>query len=347
MKKVTIFLLGIIILIISLVSFLPNYLSNSFNDESVEIVVSKGDTLATVAEDLFEQGVIKSRLWFRYKGKDIARNIKPGTYTIEPNLDIEEIYKLIQLGEQQEQIKLTFPEGFILYQFAERIEESGLGTVDSFIAATNNYFKKNYDFDTTNLYFNMEGYLFPDTYYFNKSQSLDEIVVTLAKTMEKVFTDEYMERARELNLTMHDVLTIASLIEREAYNDTERAKISGVIYNRLRVGMPLQIDATVIYGIGEGKEHMTRVLYEDLEVDNPFNTYKNIGLPPGPIASPGRNSIYAALYPEEHDYFYYVLGDDGHVFSKTFEEHKMNIKKYRKWPKKGYFTEDVLGALDS
>jgi UPF0755 protein len=330
MKKVTIFLLGIIILIISLVSFLPNYLSNSFNDESVEIVVSKGDTLATVAEDLFEQGVIKSRLWFRYKGKDIARNIKPGTYTIEPNLDIEEIYKLIQLGEQQEQIKLTFPEGFILYQFAERIEESGLGTVDSFIAATNNYFKKNYDFDTTNLYFNMEGYLFPDTYYFNKSQSLDEIVVTLAKTMEKVFTDEYMERARELNLTMHDVLTIASLIEREAYNDTERAKISGVIYNRLRVGMPLQIDATVIYGIGEGKEHMTRVLYEDLEVDNPFNTYKNIGLPPGPIASPGRNSIYAALYPEEHDYFYYVLGDDGHVFSKTFEEHKMNIKKYRK-----------------
>ncbi|WFA09473.1 endolytic transglycosylase MltG [Tissierella sp. Yu-01] len=332
MKKSYIILIGFIIISVILISFIPNYLSESDNKEPVEIIVSKGTTLTTVADDLYEKGVIRSRLWFRYNGQDIARNIKPGAYTIEPNIDIEDIYNVLQQGEQENHIKLTFPEGFILYQFAERVAESGFGTVEEFINATDKYLVENgYDFDTTNLYFNMEGYLFPDTYFFNKGQSVDEIVATLASTMNNsIFTDEYRSRAKELDLTLHEVLTIASLIEREAYNDEERANISGVIYNRLEINMPLQIDATVIYGIGEGKEHMTRVLYEDLETDNPYNTYKNTGLPPGPIASPGKNSIHAALYPEDHDYFYYVLGENGHVFSKTYSEHLNNVNKYRK-----------------
>lgn len=329
MKKTTIAILIIIVVIAGVISFLPDYLSETINDEPVVITVLQGDSLSRVADDLKNTGVIRSELWFRYKGKEIAVNIKPGTYEIVPNLQIEKIYEILQEGEQVEQVKITFPEGFTLYQFAERVEESGLGTIEEFIESTNRYFEsKGYDFDTSNLYFNMEGYLFPDTYFFEKDQSIDGIVSTLATTMEEVFTEEYIDRAEELDLTIHQVLTLASLIEREAFNDKERSTISGVIYNRLEAGMLLQIDATVIYGKGEGTKHITRVFYKDLEEDNPFNTYKNKGIPPGPIASPSKNSIHAALYPEDHDYFYYVLGEDGHVFSKTYEEHLVNVDKY-------------------
>lgn len=331
MKKLFVFI-GIIILVsILMVQYIPDYLSGSFNKSAVEVEIKRGASLNTVAEDLYQKGVIKSRLWFRYKGQDISRNIKPGTYTIPPNSQLVDIYEIIQKGEQEDQIKITFPEGLILYQFAERVEQAGISTAEEFINETNNYFmEKGYDFDTTNLYYNLEGYIFPDTYYFSEDQDVSDIVDKLAETMENVFTQEYIDRAEELGLTIHDVLTIASLIEREAFNNEERERISGVIYNRLEIGMPLQIDASVIYGLGEGKVHKTRVLYEDLEKDNPFNTYKNKGLPPGPIASPGKESIHAALYPEEHDYFYYVMGENGHVFAASYNEHLKNVSKYRK-----------------
>ena len=331
MKRFLLFIILISIVVLAVVNLVPNYFSTSVNAEPIEIQVSKGASLSSVAEDLYENGIIRSKLWFKYNGKEIAQNIKPGKYTITPKMNIDGIYEILQQGEEEEYIKITFPEGFILYQFANRVSEAGFGTVDEFIEATNNYFKdKGYTFDTSDLYFNMEGYLFPDTYHFNKNQTISDIVQLLGSTMDNVFTDEYNKRAEELGLTKHEVLTLASLIEREAYNDEERAKISGVIYNRLEQGMLLQIDATVIYGLGEGKEHTTRVLYADLEKDNPYNTYKNIGLPPGPIASPGRKSIHAALYPEEHDYFYYVLGENGHVFANTYNEHLKNVAKYRK-----------------
>lgn len=330
MKKILIFVIILLVAIIGALSFLPNYLSEATNKDIISIVVPRGANLSTVAEDLYENGVIRSRLWFRYMGQDIAMNIKPGEYEIEAGLEIDDIYEIIQRGEQEEQFEITFPEGYILYQFAQRIEESGLATAGEFIEASNEYFQlKGYTFETSNLYFNMEGYLFPDTYFFTKKQTMEEVLDKLVSTMENVFTDEYKARAEELGLDLHEVLTLASLIEREAYNDSERAAISGVIHNRLEIDMILQIDATVIYGLGEGKEHMSRVLYADLEEDNPYNTYIYPGLPPGPIASPGRKSIEAALYPEDHDYFYYVMGDDGHVFSKTYDEHRRNISKYR------------------
>ncbi len=330
MKKF-ILLLAIILVITSFFYFLFNYLSKVANTEEVIIAVPRGASLSTVADELYEKGVIKSKIWFRYNGKDIARNIKPGNYKIGSGLDIEDIYEMIQKGEHENQIKVTFPEGFILYQFAKRVEEVGLGTAEEFIKATKDYFiLKGYDLDTSNMYFNMEGYLFPDTYYFTEKQNMVEVVSKLASKMDGVLTEEYRARAAvELGMSPHQILTIASLIEREAYNDEERKTISGVIYNRLKNDMLLQIDATVIYGLGEGKDHMTRVLYADLEKDNPYNTYKNIGLPPGPIASPGRKSIEAALYPEDHDYLYYVLGENGHVFSKTYDEHLVNVDKYR------------------
>ena len=312
--------------------FLPGYLNRTFNENEEILTIESGDSLGIVSVKLYDAGIIKSKLWFKYKGKDIATKIKPGSYTIKNGLTIQDIYSIIQQGEKKSQIVVTFPEGFILYQFASKLEESGISTREEFIEKTEEYYNANLssEFSNEQLYFSMEGYLFPETYYFSNKQTTEEIIYTLYKTGIDAWDEDMLAQLEQSEYNKHQILTIASLIEREAYNDEERERISGVIYNRLRLGMPLQIDATVIYGIGEGKEHMSKVLFKDLESENPFNTYVINGIPAGPIANPGKNSIYASLFPEVHEYLYYVMGDNGHVFSKTFEEHRINADKYRK-----------------
>lgn len=312
--------------------FLPGYLNETINENEEIVIVESGDSLPIVSTKLYEAGIIRSKLWFRYNGEEIATKIKPGSYTIKKDSTIEEIYTIIQQGEKEIPIVVTFPEGFILYQFAGKLEEAGISTSDDFIEKTEEFYKTNLstEFSNEDLFFSMEGYLFPETYYFSNKQSVEEIVDTLYKTGLDAWDEDMLSQLNQSEYNKHEILTIASLIEREAYSDEERERISGVIYNRLRLGMPLQIDATVIYGIGEGKEHMTRVLYEDLESDNPFNTYRNNGIPIGPIANPGKKSIYASLFPEEHDYLYYVMGEKGHVFAKTYGDHLINVENYRK-----------------
>lgn len=213
---------------------------------------------------------------------------------------------------------------------AERIEMVGIASKEDFIESTRLYFQNSdLDFDTTELFYEMEGYLYPDTYYFSPSQTVDDIVAQMANTMQRVFTQEYLQRAKELDLTPHQILTIASLIERETYRDSERELISGVIHNRLKINKLLQIDAAIIYGLGRGERHISRVLYAHLDEPTPFNTYRRLGIPPGPIGAPSKKSIHAALFPAEHDYLYYVVGQNGHAFSKTYAEHQVNVAKYR------------------
>lgn len=332
MKK-TILILFLLILIAGVGGFFlaPGYLDSTYNTESVELVVDKGDSLYSVAEKLYEENVIKSRLWFRYKGEEMAGRIKPGKYSIEEGSKLEDVFETIQQGEKEVPVVVTFPEGYILYQFAEKIQEVGFGTIEEFIEETENYYGQNYTevYDNKQLYFSLEGYVFPETYHFSKKQTMAQIVEQLVNTTDEIWDEQMVLKREELGMTRHEIMTLASLVEREAYNDEEREIISGVIYNRIKIGMPLQIDATVIYGIGKGKEHMTRVLYADLEKENPFNTYRNQGIPPGPIASPGKNSINAALNPQTHNYYYYVMGENGHVFAETYDEHLKNVEKYR------------------
>jgi len=334
MKKTLYILIFIGILTFVSILFIPSYLSTSTNVNAVEITVNQGASLNSVSNTLFDKGIIKSKTWFRYKAKaaSVDRKIKPGTYLIPSNSTLDDIFTLLEKGIPDEPVILTVPEGFTLYQIAQKVEELGFGTKDEFIEATELYFNNtNYDFDTKDLYFNLEGYLYPDTYHFTEKQTLNDIITRLAQTMDNIFTDEYKNRAEELNLSIHEILTIASLIEREAKHDGERSAVSGVIFNRLERGMPLQIDATVIYGVGEGKEHKSIIYQSDLDKTTPFNSYKITDLPPGPIASPGKASIHSALYPEEHDYLYYVLSEkeDGHVFTKTYTEHLRYVAKYR------------------
>ncbi|ABR46289.1 aminodeoxychorismate lyase [Alkaliphilus metalliredigens QYMF] len=324
-----------IVLLLGLVSlfFLPSYLSMAANTQDVEITIPQGASLYQVSERLYDEGVIRSRLWFRYQGKisQADRNIRPGAYTFSPDTDLEEIFTLLQKGVPEQPVIMTIPEGFTLYEIAQRVESLGFGLAEEFIKATQDYFKsRDYSFDTSELYFEMEGYLYPDTYHLKKNQDMKAIVHSLVSPIDAFFSEEYIKRAEELGLSLHEVLTIASIIEREAYHDEERATVSGVIFNRLGIRMSLQIDATVIYGLGEGKEHRNRVLYADLETPNPFNTYMNTGIPPGPIAAPSKASIHATLYPEDHSYLYYVLGEGGHVFSETYQEHLKHVDAYRR-----------------
>lgn len=332
LKIILIILILIILIFLAGILFLPEYLSYTVNEKDITLEVQPGDNLRDVAQKLADLNAIRSETFFYYKGRTIANNIKTGEYVIYPQMPIENIYDLITKGNDSKTIRITFPEGFTLYQFATRLEENGLVGKDEFIDATEEYFEKNLSnyVDNSQMYFSLEGYLFPETYFFSEKQNAEEIVQWLVDTLNDKWTQEMEEQREKLNMTKHEILTIASLIEREAYNDEERARISGVIYNRLEIGMPLQIDASVIYGKGEGRDHTSIITKNDLLEANPYNTYVNRGLPPGPIASPGFNSIIAALYPEEHEYYYYVMGKNGHVFAQTYEEHLKNVEEYRK-----------------
>ena len=322
------------VLIAGALLFGPTVLSRTIHDEPVMITINDGDSLHRVSERLKSNGVIHSALWFRHRGSQegIEHDIKPGSFIVEPDSRIEDIFDQLQLSrEQREHIRITFPEGFTLYQIGKRLEENTNITAEEFLEATNRYHESmDFDFDDEDLYYPLEGYLFPDTYEFEIDVTADQVVAIMAKTMEEKITPEWEERMAELGLTRHEFLTLASMVEKEAYGDDERDTIAGVLYNRLDINMLLQIDATVVYGLDEGRELTTRVLFRDLEVMHPFNTYQFSGIPPGPIANPGRNSLEAVLNPESHDYLYFVLGEEGgHVFTSDYNEHQRNVEAYR------------------
>jgi len=320
-----------IVLIAFLVAFLFCFktFTKTYNKNQVYLIIKPGDSVNKVADFLSNKKVIKSKKFFLYfaKVKGYDKGIKVGNYIIPENKDIDFILKKITSGKSDFAI-VTIPEGFNLYQIAKRLEDLKLmKKEDLLLARVSDFDKEHLIRVKDNVFYELEGYIYPDTYYIPYSLNKREII----KIMFDRFLDKYkpyLERQKELNLSLDEVITIASLIEKEAYDDKEKKTISGVIYNRLKRKMPLQIDATVIYSITKGERHINRLYYKDYKFESPYNTYKIIGLPPGPIASPSIKSIEAALYPEEHDYLYYVFTGKGHVFSKTYEEHLKNVSKY-------------------
>jgi UPF0755 protein len=243
---------------------------------------------------------------------------------------VSEIVEVIVSGKALiDTVKFTIPEGYNLNQIAEKLNSLGVVSPESIQAALKVESYK-YDFigQIPDREKKLEGYLFPDTYEIYKDTSAEAIIDKLLGRFNTVFTEEYRNRAKELNMTIDQVITLASIIEREAKLDTERKTISAVFHNRLKKNMMLQSCATVQYLFKEQKEILT---YKDLEIESPYNTYKHTGLPPGPIASPGLKSIEAALYPENVDYLYFVANDDGsHVFTKTYSEHLEAQNKMKK-----------------
>lgn len=295
------------------------------------VEVPNGSTTTKIGTILVEQGIIDNADSFKLqsKMKGMDGKYKAGEYTLSPAMTMTEIMDILVTGNVNT-VRFTIPEGLMVSEVADKLAEEGLINRDMFMKEIESG-DFNYKFlkDAPSGELRLEGYLYPNTYDVFTTASEHDIIDRLLRQLDTVFTDEMYARAEELGMDLNEVMTIASLIERETMVDSERAKVASVIYNRLDIGMKLQIDATVQYALGEQKQFLT---YKDLEVESPYNTYQIAGLPPGPICSPGEASIKAALYPEDTDYIYYVLSaakDGTHKFAKTGDQFLKYKQEYK------------------
>lgn len=284
------------------------------------IELAEGVGSASVAQTLKEEGIIKYPFLFRIQSKlgGYDGKIQPGAAVIQNGMSYKQILELI-ITPSRESVKITIPEGYEIKQIAQKLDEAGVVDWRDFYAALN---PEDYDYPfLKNLPQRdgvMEGYLFPATYEIPNGMSAHDVIDLMLSAFDSQFKSEYYLRAEEMNLTVDEVITMASVVEREA-GDGEMPKVAGVFYNRLKTGMKFQSCATVQYILGERKPVLS---ISDTQIDSPYNTYIYPGFPVGPICNPGIESIRAALYPEETDAYYFVLGKDGtHIFSNTYEEH--------------------------
>ena len=331
MQKTTIMVLVALFILVAIAGGalleLFNFAGTPCSTATVEqtVTVPPGQGLKATAADLHDRGIIRSafklNLYARIKGYD--KKIKAGEYRLRPSYSPREILEIMVSGKVQ-LYKITIPEGYNLAQIADLLPAAGLGSAHEFlIAAHNSSLVKEHNLSGDSF----EGYLFPDTYHFPKGVSPEKILQTMVRRFREVFTSAWEKRARERKMTVHQVVTLASIIEKETGAPSERPIISSVFHNRLKKNMRLASDPTVIYGIEDFDGNLTR---KDLERPTPYNTYMKKGLPPGPIANPGAKAIEAALYPADTDYLFFVSKQDGtHHFSKTYQEHEKAVRKYQ------------------
>lgn len=302
------------------------------------VVIPSGSTITGVADILAANGIIKDAQVFKYYVKFKKESgLIAGSYRLSPSMDVSDIISRLKSGKVSPAVTITIPEGTQLKEIASTIAKAVHKPENEVFNQLNNrnYIKKlmaKYPGLLTNEIVNskviypLEGYLYPATYPFYKTHpTVDEIVAAMLDKTNSVLAP-YRNQIKQRKYTIHQFLTIASLIEEEATKKADRSKIASVFYNRIQKGIPLQTDPTVLYAEGKHKE---RVLYQDLEVNSPYNTYKNAGLPPGPISNAGIVSIEAALHPAVTDYYYFLAAPDGSViFSKTLAEHDAEKAKF-------------------
>lgn len=293
----------------------------------IEVRIPPASTAADVAHLLKQHDLIRSESAFlRYlKIQKLDAELKAGLYSLSRSQSVQEISRQLAAGDTVKS-SFTIPEGYTVKQIGELlVNNKVVSQADWQKALQDDY---GYDFLPANGdEKRFEGYLFPDTYQITDDSSAHEIINGMLKNFKTHWDNEFAQLAKSKGKTMKDAVIVASLVEKEAQVPSERKRIAGVIYNRLVIGMPLQIDATVLYSLGKHKEQIS---YADLKYDSPYNTYVYAGLPVGPIACPGTASIEAALSPEKHNYYYYVAkGDGSHYFSKTYAEHNSAIQKYQ------------------
>ncbi|MBZ4644860.1 MAG: hypothetical protein PWR27_268 [Petroclostridium sp.] len=312
---------------------------DSFNQKrdvenrTVEVEIPKGATTQDIAMILKEKGLIKYPILFRVvsRVKRYDGKYQQGIHRLNTSMDYEAIMSELQKNvAKKETKKFTIPEGYEFKQIVEKLANEKLIDKEKFIQlAENGEFDYPFLKDLPERKNRLEGYLFPDTYEVYADATEEDIIRKMLEQFEKEFKQQYYERAKELGMTVDQVVILASMIEREAKLDKERPLVSAVFHNRLKSkDYPfLQSCATVQYILGERKEILS---VEDTKIPSPYNTYINPGLPPGPIASPGRESIRAALYPADVDYMFFVANSDGsHIYSKTYNEHLKAMKRVK------------------
>ncbi|MBG9452716.1 hypothetical protein ABE61_01115 [Lysinibacillus sphaericus] len=308
--------------------------------KTIAVEVPIGSGLSSISTLLEEKGLIKDARVFKYYAKfKNESQFQAGKYDLSQSMTLDELIKSLKTGKvyRTPVFAMTIPEGLTLEQIGNIVEKKtpytqkefmDLVTSDTFVQQM----KAKYPELVTdavladNIRYDLEGYLFPATYsYFEEKPTLESIVDEMVGAMDKVVKN-YSDALTEKQMSVHQLITFASLLEEEATAQTDRETIASVFYNRINQGMPLQTDPTVLYALGS---HKDRVLYKDLEVDNAYNTYKNKGLPPGPIAGAGKTSIEAVLNPSETDYLFFLADKQGvNHFSKTYDEHLQKEQKY-------------------
>ncbi len=290
------------------------------------VFISPGSSLQQTAQLLVAEGILASvqpfRLWAQFTGRD--RSIQSGEYLLETPLTPRRLLETLTQGQVIHRM-VTIPEGLTLRQIAKRLENQGFGPQEHFLSlSTSPQFLAKWNLQEHGL----EGYLYPDTYFFSKHSSVADILERMVTRLSEVFTPAMQQQAQELGFSQHEVLTLASLVEKETGAAEERPLIAGVFHNRLRQNIRLQCDPTVIYGIPDFDGNLTR---RHLRTPTPYNTYLFTGLPPGPIANPGLAAIQAALSPAETNYLYFVAKGDGtHVFSTRLADHNRAVRRFQK-----------------
>ncbi|MBT2754630.1 endolytic transglycosylase MltG [Mesobacillus foraminis] len=301
--------------------------------KQIVVKIPIGSSVSGIGQILEENGVIRDSRVFKYYVKfKNESGFMAGDYKMNPSMTLPEVITSLKTGKvmQEVAVRITIPEGKQLTQIAAIIaEKTNQETGEVFEKLNDKNFLKSLmgkypdllteDILNKQIKYPLEGYLFPATYpFYTEDPTVEEIVAAMLDQTRKV-VGQYKGQSESKDMSIHKLLTMASLIEEEATEKVDRDKIASVFYNRMDIGMPLQTDPTVLYALGE---HKDRVYYKDLEVDSPYNTYKNTGLPPGPIANAGKMSIEAALAPANTESLYFLATPDGDVlFSKTLEEH--------------------------
>lgn len=332
-KKIYFIIIPLLILVLLIgagIFALSHYINNMPSvSKDTTLEIKKGEGLRAISQNLERNGVVVNEnlfiLYVMYQG--LQDRLKAGEYEFRSGSTMSQVVEKLSKGDIVV-YKVTIPEGLTVSEIGELLQENRVVSKDEFLRLTRNKKLRSELLGEESGGF--EGYLFPDTYSYNKGLTALELINMMVKRFHTVYSALGTKR-EDLDLTDNEIITLASLIEKETGSADERQLVSAVFHNRLRIGMKLDSDPTVIYGLGE--EYNGRLTRRDLKQMTEYNTYLIKGLPPGPIANPGKESIAAALNPADVNYIYFVSKGDGtatHKFSSNYEEHKRAVNEYRR-----------------
>jgi UPF0755 protein len=300
-----------------------------YTDPEVFVEIPPGSGSTAMGHRLEQAGVVRNATAFRVAVwlSGAGRRLQAGEYRFDQPMTPRDVVDKLARGDVYLQ-PITFREGLTIKQMAALYSEKGLGDAKEFASAAADA-SRIHELDPEAR--DLEGYLFPDTYALPRKATADQLVTRMVQQSEKVLTPELVARAAARGLSVRQLVTLASIVEKETGNPEERPLVAAVYSNRLKIGMGLQCDPTVIYALERAGRFDGNLTREDLKLDSPYNTYRYAGLPPGPIASPGLASLEAAANPAEAPYLYFVSRNDGtHAFAATLDEHNRNVERYQR-----------------
>lgn len=311
-----------------------DFLGFSQESKEVQIVVEESDTLSTVVHELKKTGVVTQGFNFEVyaKLKKLDEKLQPGTYTLDARMSYDELIYALRSGEERDDIvKISFPEGMSVHEIADELEENNVCSAKAFLDAVQNDDLSGYDFipqveEGSLRYLRLEGYVFPDTYYFFVGENPSAVLKKFLDAFDKRVTDEMRQQIEDMGLTLDEAITMASIIQKEASDVQEMADVASVFYNRLNNSSKfpkLQSDVTINYVESDIKPYLE---ISNQEMYDAYNTYECSGLPVGPVCNPGVDAINAVLYPSSTNYYFFISDKDGkYYYASTLAEHERNI----------------------